>query len=358
MALTSLHGQLLGRAFEQVLGQAEFGTMAFVRCLTPDVVAELAAADSFAPLGWQVFRVADADDVPLRTITADGAVEKREIKGEAVLLLVDTDRAGAGMDGIYSASQEVDEADLFEEARRLALSEVTRRFSRLHRRYAERATRKAAGFGGQYSLSPWTVFDFLCRIVADDRHPGAYLHLLGMWPTTGADALDSTEEIDVSRRFVDCLLGTIASGSTIQARIESLHLAEPTGDQRRDLEQFLHAAEVQPLMSALKDLADKEHLWVGALRIETTRDIQSIELAPWRNRNGRIAKWSGLVEESDDAPPVLILKPEAEQSGDYSKLEIRWRVKPRATAYKITVPSISYLGSHHSTPPGYASSSC
>ena len=29
---------------------------------------------------------------------------------------------------------------------------------------------------------------------------------------------------------------------------------------------------------------------------------------------------------------------------------------PRATAYKITVPSISYLGSHHSTPPGYASS--
>ena len=28
----------------------------------------------------------------------------------------------------------------------------------------------------------------------------------------------------------------------------------------------------------------------------------------------------------------------------------------RATAYKIIVPSIPYLGSHRSTPPGYASS--
>ena len=328
MTLTFLHGQLLGRAFEQVLGQAESGAMAFVRCLTPDVLTELAAAASFAPQGWKVFRVADVDDVHLRTITADGAVEKREIKGEAVLLLVDTDRAGAGMDGIYSASQEVDEAVLFEEARRLALIEVTRRLSSLHRKYAERATRKATGFGGQYSLSPWTVFDFLCRIASDGRHPGAYLHLLGMWPTAGAEALNSTEEIDVSRRFVDCLLGTAASGSTIQARIESLHLAEPTEAQRRDLERFLHASEIQPLMSALKGLADKEHLWVGALQIENTQDIQSIELASWRNRNGKIAKWSGLVEESDDTPPVLVLKPEAEQSGDYSKLEIKWRVKP------------------------------
>ena len=316
--------------------------MAFVRCLTPDVVAELAATDSFAPQGWQVFRVAHEGDVRSRTITADGAVEKREIKGDSVLLLVDTDRAGAGMDGIYSASREVDETELFEEARRLALSEVTRRLSRSHRQYAERAIRKAAGFGGQYSLSPWTVFDFLCRIIADGRRPGACLHLLGMWPAADAEVSDPTEELDVSRRFVDCLLGTTASGLAIPARIESLRLAEPTSDQRRDLERFLHAAEVQPLMSALHGLANKEHLWIGALRIENTQDIQSIELASWRNRNGKIAKWSGLVEEFEDAPPVLILKPEAEQSGDYSKLEIKWKVNPdnldkNAVDYHVSV---------------------
>ena len=328
MALTFLHGQLLGRAFDQVLGQTGPGAMSFVRCLTPEVVADLASTDSFTPRGWRVFRVAEADDLTSRTISADSAVEKREVKSEAVLLLVDTDRAGAGMDGIYSASQEVDETELFEEARRLALNEVTRRLTRPHRQYAEKAIRKAAGFGGQYSLSPWTVFDFLCRIAAERRHPGACLHLLGMWPTADTKVSDPTEELDVSRRFVDCLLGTAASGLTIPARIESLRLAEPTSEQRRDLERFLHFAEVQPLMSALHGLVDKKHLWIGALRIENTQDIQSIDLVSWRNRNGKIAKWSGLVEESEDAPPVLILKPEAEQSGDYSKLEIKWRVNP------------------------------
>ena len=37
----------------------------------------------------------------------------REAKDQAVLLLVDTATAGAGMDGIYSAAREIDEEALF-----------------------------------------------------------------------------------------------------------------------------------------------------------------------------------------------------------------------------------------------------
>ena len=166
MEWTDLHGRLLGRAFEQVLGRAESGTVAFVRCLTPNVVAELVADSSFAPQDWRVWRVADMDDAEARTITADTAVEERERKGAAALLLVDTDRAGAGMDGIYSAAREVDETSLFGEARSLAAAEVTSQLSSGHRRYAEQAIRKAVGFGSRYSVSPWTAFDFLCRIAA------------------------------------------------------------------------------------------------------------------------------------------------------------------------------------------------
>ena len=342
MELTPLHGRLLGHAFERVLGHPESGAVAFARCLTPDVVAELSAAESFDPEGWQVFRVADEDDARSRTITADSAVERREVKGDAVLLLVDTDRAGAGMDGIYSASQEVSEANLFQAARRLAGSEVTRRLSGAHRRYAEQAIRRAAGFGDRFGVSPWTAFDFLCRIAERERHPGACLHLLGLWPVKETEEPDATEALNVSRRFVEQLLGAEASGLSIPARIDSLRLAEPAQDQRRDLERFLYDAEVKPLLSALERMADMEHLWVGALRIESTRDIRSLELVSWRNRNGRVAKWSGLVEESDDDPPVLILKPEAEQSSDYSKLEIKWRTDPdnlgkNAVDYRIVV---------------------
>ena len=45
----NLHGQLLAEAFKKVLGHPQVGAMAFVRCLTPDVVEELAKDESFAP---------------------------------------------------------------------------------------------------------------------------------------------------------------------------------------------------------------------------------------------------------------------------------------------------------------------
>ena len=348
MEWTKLHGPVLGQAFEKVLGRAKPGAMAFVRCLTPDVVEKLSADDNFCVQDWQVRRVADSDDADLRTITADRAVEMREAKGNATLLLVDTHLAGAGMDGIYSASREVDEASLFEEARRLAGAEVTRQLSSAHRQYAERAIRKAQGFGSQYSVSPWTAFDFLSRIAAHKRHPGAYLHLLGLWLVAESADLDEGA-LDDSRRFVDHLLGTAASGLTIPARIESLRLAEPTPEQRRDLEVFLHTAETQSLLSALEELADKKHLWVGGLQIESAYDIQAIELVSWRNRNGAIAKWSGLqpevkslIEESDQQLPVLILEPEATSATDYSNLEIRWKALPgnllkNAVDYRVAV---------------------
>ena len=348
MEWTKLHGPVLGQAFEKVLDRAKPGAMAFVRCLTPDVVEKLSADDNFCVQDWQVRRVADSDDADLRTITADRAVEMREAKGNATLLLVDTHLAGAGMDGIYSASREVDEASLFEEARRLAGAEVTRQLSSAHRQYAERAIRKAQGFGSQYSVSPWTAFDFLCRIAAHKRHPGAYLHLLGLWLVAEFSDLDEGA-LDDSRRFVDHLLGTAGSGLTIPARIESLRLAKPTPEQLRDLEVFLHTAETQSLLSALEEQADKKHLWVGELQIESAHDIQDIELVPWRNRNGTIAKWSGLepevkslVEESDQQLPVLILKPEATSAADYSNLEIRWKARPgnllkNAVDYRVAV---------------------
>ena len=342
MEWTNLHGQILGHAFSNVLGQAESGAMAFVRCLTPDVVERLAKDANFSLQDWQVRRVADSDNAETRTITADHAVEVRETKGEATLLLVDTDRAGAGMDGIYSASQEVDEAGLFKEAQRLAAAEVTRQLSRVDRQYAEDAIKKAVGFGTQYSISPWTVFDFLCRIAAHKRHPGAYFHLLGLWPVKKSDELAPKEELDFARRFVDHLLGTAAFGLTIPARIESLRLAKLTDEQRRDLEGFLHTAETQSLLPALEKLADKKHLWVGALQIENATDIESIELVSWRNRNGTIAKWSGLRERPDDELPELILDPEPETSAAYSTLEIRWKTRPsnlekNAVEYHIAV---------------------
>ena len=341
MEWTTLHGALLARAFERVLGRPEEGAVAFVRCLTPDVVEALATDDEFAPVDWRVLRVAGREDPGARTITADGAVELRETKGDATLLLVDTDLVGAGMDGIYSASREIDEVDLFDEALRLAGAEVTRRSSSARRRDAERALRTAGN--RRYGIPPWTKFDFLCRLAYDDTHPGACLHRIGLWPIAESGQVNFDGELDHSRRFVDHLLGGAGAGLTIPARIESLRLAEPTEEQRRDLERFLHAAEARPLLPALAELADKKHLWIGRVRIEFVKAIQAIELASWRNPSGRILKWSGLVEESEADPPVLILKhPDSENARDYSKLTVRWKARPgnlekNAADYRVAV---------------------
>jgi hypothetical protein len=341
---TELHARLIGSAFERVLGKPDVGAMAFVRCLTPDVVEALARDAAFAPSAWKVWRVADAEDTSARTITADHAVELRESKGEPALLLVDTARAGAGMDGIYSAAHEVDETGLFKQALRLAGNEVASRLSREMRALAERAIRKARGFGRRFSVSPWTEFDFLVRISAERRHPGELLNLLGLWPVKYDAEADADEGLNVSRLFVDRLLGTAVAGLTPAQRIEGLKLLSPSEEQITDLERFLRSAATKPLLPALAELVDRSHLWINALRLEgSAQIILSVELVPWRTSAGRLARWSGLIDGAGvGEPPVFVLNADADRTGDYSKLEVRWRARPDnlakgAAEYRVAI---------------------
>ena len=317
MEWTHLHAHLLAQAFESVLGEPHPGAMAFVRCLTPNAIEALGADTSFSPAGWQIFRVANETRDETRTITADQAVERRESKLGASLLLVDTELAGAGMDGIYSAAREVNETSLFQEAQRLAGGEITRRLSAASRRYSEQAVRRARGHGGMHGVSRWVEFDFLCRVAAGENGPGAYLHLLGLWPVLESEDASAANELNTSRMFVERLLGTAGSSLAPGARIEAIRLDRSSERETGDLERFLHAVDSKPLLAALGQLADKEHLWVGSLRTERPADsIRGIELTSWRNRNGTIAKWAGLIEEGRaEEPPALILRPDADQSG-------------------------------------------
>ena len=330
MVWTELHGRLYGVAFERVLGRAERGTMAFVRCLSPEITERLASDHTFKVARWQVFRVADAANPEARTITADRAVELREAKGDhPVLLLVDTARAGAGMDGIYSAAQEIQEGALFSKAREVAAHELAEALTPEARDRAEQAIKRAQR-NRRFSISDSAQFDFLVCVAATGRDPGEFLYLLGLWPAKRESARGWTDVLDRSCEFVDRLLGAAAAGLTPAQRIESLKLLDPSKCQREDLERFVRSAATKPFLVALEELAEKKHLWIGELRTEgAAQEIRSIELVPWRAPTGRILKWSGLVEDEDpDGPPVLILKPDAERIGDYSKLEVRWKVRP------------------------------
>jgi DNA phosphorothioation-dependent restriction protein DptH len=180
--------------------------------------------------------------------------------------------------------------------------------------------------------------------VAERRHPGELLFLLGLWPVKQDDELDFDEGLNVSRLFVDRLLGTAVAGLTPAQRIEALKLLNPSKEQTTDLERFLRSAATKPLLPALTELADKTHLWVNDLLVEgSSRIIQSIELVPWRTNTGRVAKWSGLIDGADtEDPPVLVLNADADKTGDYSKLEVRWRTRPDnlakgAVEYRVVI---------------------
>ena len=163
MILNNLHAQILSKAFEHVLGVPDVGSMAYIRCLTGDILEALSIMDDFQPQGWKIKYVSDFIDDTRRTIAADYAVEIRESKGEPILLLVDTARAGAGMDSIFSATREVCEEELFSEAIRMAAHEITQKLSRDNRLFAEQAIKKARRRGKRVGLSRWAEFDFMVR---------------------------------------------------------------------------------------------------------------------------------------------------------------------------------------------------
>jgi DNA phosphorothioation-dependent restriction protein DptH len=332
MTWSELHSTLLGRAFQTLLRQPDTGAMAFVRCLTPDVVEAIARDNLFHLEGWRVLSVADSNDSEHRTITADQAVEIRESKVTPTLLLVDTTRAGAGMDGIYSAVREIDETVLFKEALQLASEEITKRLGRLGvstRLYSERAVKKARRSGNLYSVPPWTEFDFYVRIASENRRPGELVWMLGLWPIKQNEDDANKTDLDISLLFVDRLLGTAFSCQGPSQKIESLRLLNPTPDQIKDLERFLRASATRSLRNSLEDLAEKPHLWINELVLEgSTHVIQDIELEPWVTRQGKISKWSGLIQEPEDNPPVMILDPHSDKNSNYSRLEIRWKARP------------------------------
>jgi hypothetical protein len=118
-------------------------------------------------------------------------------------------------------------------------------------------------------------------------------------PAKGDAAADWIQVLDLSGLFVDRLLGTAFARLTAH-RIESLKLLDPSEDQRADLERFVRSAATKPVLVALEELADKEHLWISALRTEgAAQAIQGIELVPWRTNTGRIARWPRVQEQEN-----------------------------------------------------------
>jgi DNA phosphorothioation-dependent restriction protein DptH len=342
MSWNELHATLLSAALEQLLRRGENGAVAFIRCLPHGVVKAAAGDAHFAPQGWKVYRVADAADLACQTITADQAVELREEKGPAMLLLVDTERAGAGMDGVYSAAREIGEKELFDQALRIAYQELEKRVSPECRREAEEVIKKARGWRGQKALAPWVMFDFLVQVMIQRRYLGELIYLVGLWPVAEDGGRPLHDFLHISQALVDELLRA-GQQSDVNERLKMIGI-EATPEQLAALQQFLHKSGSKPLLEALATLDENyPSLRINELKlIDRGTEVHSLELVPWRNPRGQILKWSGLTEDPDvpDGLPVLMIPPEGSEQS-VGPLEVRWRVKPSLekdqVRYRVTI---------------------
>ena len=220
MPLTENAAPILALALGELLGPALSGSMAFIRCLPGEVARELAADQRFSVPGWRVAVVGQTADEITRAITADQAVEWREDKAEAVLLLVDTAQAGAGMDGIYSAAREIAETEMFAQAKALAREKLAHG----GKGFADKALSKARRLARNKALSPWREFAYLCRAAYSLEGLGAALPEIGLWPVAVDDKPDD-DDLEKSARLVVRLLDRQGSRQSAEARVAGLHAA-------------------------------------------------------------------------------------------------------------------------------------
>lgn len=341
---------LLNRVFTELAGNPTDGNVTFCRCLSPSVVESLAEESRFSPAGWDVRAVVQEQDVARRFITSDQAVEIREDKGQAILLLIDVLRAGAGMDGIYSASRELTEEMLFHQTKLVTRGEVGRElFDK-----AEQAVKQVRYIGERKSLSKWQQIQFFASLCANPNDFGRAIAQLGLWPIQGDAEAIGDRDLQIAARIVDRLFLGSGNARTPSERVESLLLKDETPSQEVGLQQIVREAARKPLADVIAQVVANPTIWLGEIRPEfMSQQLRKLRIKPWRNPKGAVGKWSGLV---DGTPPQFLLS-----NDKVSKLEVRFETEPEtlpkgSVEYRVSVMSdddeLAYRDVSHSVRKG------
>jgi DNA phosphorothioation-dependent restriction protein DptH len=182
-------------------------------------------------------------------------VEWREDKAEAVLLLVDTANAGAGMDGIYSAAREIVEAELFAKAKLLAREKLPHG----SKGFADKALSKARRLARNKALSP--VARVRLSVPRKQRPGKSRRGLAGDRPVAGGRGRKpDDEDLEKSARLVERLLARQGNRQSAEARAAGLHLPAADAAVERELAEFLRTADSLSRLDALARLDERRSL--------------------------------------------------------------------------------------------------
>ncbi len=327
--LNNYHAQILSKALQKILKESTDGNMAYIRSFDLNIIRALCSSSSFAVPGWKIYGVVEENNPNANLITADEAVELREDKKGAILLLVDVESAGAGMDSIYSAVREIREIELQQKA----IKEIQSCLKPSTQVFLEKAVKKAKRIGKQNTISPWQEFDFYSKCAEDVTKIGEAIADLGLWPIQVKGEPDAAD-LDKSARLVEKLILVSGSVNTPAVRVESLVLKDATQEQQDDLEKFIRTHIGVPWREAIKKLIDQPTLWLHEINpgILDPKDLQKIDVTPWRkNEKVKPLQWSGLSKsDEDEGRLALVVDLNPQSAKERSKIEVRWKTQPEA----------------------------
>ncbi len=309
-------------ALERLMPKPESGNMAFVRCLPIELADAIVAArcrDGIA--GWCVAVVSESGDQADGRIGAAEAVERREDKGDPTLLFIDPE-PGAGLDGILSATTEIDEAHLFGEA----VKEAQRRLPKDLKKFASKALSKAGWQKRRNPLAPSPALEYLCRACDDSTALGSILPVIGLWPVK-IDALPEISALEQSALLAERLLPSQGKLAVPEQRVASLNLGEDQQTAAEALLAYLRSVDGLPRRQALDGLLEMPALWLNNLRLPPPGALQAIVLRPWRGHNGRALSGSGLRGDSGEQLEYRLSLVDGD-GVTQRPLTLKWKVTP------------------------------
>ncbi len=319
-----IHISCFQSALRSLLGLSSDGAMAFVRCLDRELLDVLLLNELFSIDGWSVYGVSDSHALSSQWISSDRAVELREARDGSTLLLVDANTSGAGMDGIYSAANEITEKLLFKALRDTAEDRLPRGTKGI----ARAAIRISKKLGGRRTIAPWREFDFLARCADRPGDMGIHVALLGLWPV-GVTGPLSERSWEISAGVTARLFLDRGAANTTQGLVDGLLIPSSNANLATQLVGFLHANAHLPWQEICRKVADPVHskIWLDQLNPGfADSKLHEIKLLSWRGSGERLLQWSGLRQQELENAPIYNV-PEAGTSNP-QRITVRWSTQP------------------------------
>ncbi len=310
-------------ALQKVAGVSRSGDLVYIRStneeflkLASQAVASLNTASS---LQWKCYFVSQEVTSPMH-ITADYAVELRELKADPLLLVVDVRRAGSGLDGIYSSGREIDETAILDLVLDQSMAAKDRELLKCIREIQSAAKR----LGKTRDI----FAEIHHAVLAESMRDALELcWLLGLWPVADCPSVERANLLEVSVQLIRELIPQANSRYELpRSRLDRLDI-DPRDERLNPVVNLIERSSRMSYQEAYETEPLPPELYVGNWKVglRVARELQKIELMSWRNSKGEAHVWSGL-QIGDNGQLEFVVDANSDKGGD---LVIRWKTTPK-----------------------------